>query len=446
MKIVHLLTGAGGMYCGSCLQGNTLAAALREAGEDVLLVPVYTPLRTDEQDVSVDRVVFGGVNVYLQQHSAVFRHTPWSLDRLLDRPGLLRWLSRRGLSTRPERLGALTVSMLRGEEGRQRKELEKLIYWLRKEIRPELVHLSNVLLVGMARELRHRLRVPVVCSLSGEDGFLEGLAEPHYSEARAVLRQRSADLDALVAMSEYYADFMAEYLSVPRERIHVIPPGLNLSGHGTRGEAEVSEASGERPVRIGYLSRIAPEKGLHRLAEAFALLARQEGLPPVRLAAAGYLDEANRSYLDGIQARLAEVGLAERFEYAGEVDRAAKIAFLQSLDVMSVPAVHPVSKGLAVLEAWANAIPVVLPDHGAFSEMVQDTGGGLLHEPENPQALAAALRRLIEDRAFAAECGNRAREFVHRHHAAPLAAERTMELYRALVTRGEGRPARDGGG
>lgn len=446
MKIVHLLTGAGGMYCGSCLQGNTLAAALREAGEDVLLVPVYTPLRTDEQDVSVDRVVFGGVNVYLQQHSALFRHTPWSLDRLLDRPGLLRWLSRRGLSTRPERLGALTVSMLRGEEGRQRKELEKLIYWLRKEIRPELVHLSNVLLVGMARELRHRLRVPVVCSLSGEDGFLEGLAEPHYSEARAVLRQRSADLDALVAMSEYYADFMAEYLSVPRERIHVIPPGLNLSGHGTRGEAEVSEASGERPVRIGYLSRIAPEKGLHRLAEAFALLARQEGLPPVRLAAAGYLDEANRSYLDGIQARLAEVGLAERFEYAGEVDRAAKIAFLQSLDVMSVPAVHPVSKGLAVLEAWANAIPVVLPDHGAFSEMVQDTGGGLLHEPENPQALAAALRRLIEDRAFAAECGNRAREFVHRHHAAPLAAERTMELYRALVTRGEGRPARDGGG
>ncbi len=446
MKIVHLLTGAGGMYCGSCLQGNTLAAALREAGEDVLLVPVYTPLRTDEQDVSVDRVVFGGVNVYLQQHSALFRHTPWSLDRLLDRPGLLRWLSRRGLSTRPERLGALTVSMLRGEEGRQRKELEKLIYWLRKEIRPELVHLSNVLLVGMARELRHRLRVPVVCSLSGEDGFLEGLAEPHYSEARAVLRQRSADLDPLVAMSEYYADFMAEYLSVPRERILVIPPGLNLSGHGTRGEAEVSEASGERPVRIGYLSRIAPEKGLHRLAEAFALLARQEGLPPVRLAAAGYLDEANRSYLDGIQARLAEAGLADRFEYAGEVDRAAKIAFLQSLDVMSVPAVHPVSKGLAVLEAWANAIPVVLPDHGAFSEMVQDTGGGLLHEPENPQALAAALRRLIEDRAFAAECGNRAREFVHRHHAAPLAAERTMELYRALVTRGEGRPARDGGG
>jgi glycosyltransferase involved in cell wall biosynthesis len=226
----------------------------------------------------------------------------------------------------------------------------------------------------------------------------------------------------------------------------VIPPGLNLLGHGTRGEAEPSEASGERLVRIGYLSRIAPEKGLHRLAEAFTWLAGQEGLPPLRLAAAGYLDESNRPYLDGIQSQLADEGLAERFEYAGELDRAAKIAFLQSLDVMSVPGVHPVSKGLAVLEAWANAVPVVLPDHGAFSEMVQDTGGGLLHEPENPQALAAALRRMIEDRAFAAECGRRAREFVHRQHTAPLAAERTMELYRALVTRGAGRPARDGAG
>jgi glycosyltransferase involved in cell wall biosynthesis len=428
------------------MQGNTLAAALRGAGEDVLLVPVYTPLRTDEEDVSLDRVVFGGVNVYLQQHSALFRHTPWALDRLLDRPGLLRWLSRRAMSTRPERLGALTVSMLRGEEGRQRKEVKKLADWLGKEIRPELVHLSNVLLVGMARELRRQLGVPVVCSVSGEDGFLEGLAGPHYAEARAVLRERSADLDAVVSMSRYYADFMAEYLPVPRERIHVVPAGLNLSGHGPREEAETSAAAGERPATIGYLSRIAPEKGLHRLAEAFTLLTRQEGLPPVRLVAAGYMDGANRPYLDEIQAHLAEAGLADRFEYAGELDRAAKIAFLQSLDLMSVPAVHPESKGLAVLEAWANAVPVVLPDHGAFSEMVEDSGGGLLYAPENPEALAAALRRMIDDRALAAECGARAREFVHREHGAALAAERTMAFYRSILTRGARRPARDEAG
>ena len=440
MRIVHLLAGAGGMYCGSCMQGNTLAAALREAGEDVLLVPVYTPIRTDDEDASIGRVVFGGINVYLQQHSALFRHTPWFLDRLLDRPGLLRWVSRRGLSTRPEQLGPLTVSMLRGDEGRQAKEVDKLVRWLAREVRPELVHLSNVLLVGMARRLARELSVPVVCSLSGEDTFLEGIPEPHYSEARAVLGERCGELSALVAMSRYYADFMAEYLCVPRERIHVIPPGLNLSGHGTRKGAEASagsEPSAAKPVTIGYLSRIAPEKGLHQLAEAFKLLNDQEGLPPTRLLAAGYLDPADRPYLDRIRSQLADWGLADRFEYAGEPDRAGKISFLQSLDVMSVPTMQAESKGLAVLEGWANAVPVVLPDHGAFGELIEDTGGGLLYEPGSPSALAAALRRMIQDRAFACECGRRAQQAVRERYHAPLTARRTMELYRTLTASAE---------
>lgn len=437
MKIVHLLAGAGGMYCGSCMQGNTLAMALREAGEHVLLVPVYTPIRTDDEDASVGRVVFGGINVYLQQHSALFRHTPWFLDRLLDNPALLRWVSRRALSTRPGQLGPLVLSMLRGDEGRQAKEVEKLVRWLAREVRPELIHLSNVLLVGMARRIAEELRVPVVCSLSGEDTFLEGIPEPYYSEARAVLRERCGELSALVAMSRYYADFMAEYLAVPRERIHVIPPGLNLAGHGTPAGPEspaAPEPSEARPVTIGYLSRIAPEKGLHQLAEAFKLLVDQGDLPPARLAAAGYLSAADRPYLDRIRSQLAAWGLADRFEYAGEPDRAGKIAFLQSLDVMSLPTMQAESKGLAVLEAWANAVPVVLPDHGAFGELVADTGGGLLHEPHSPPALAAALRRMIQDRPFARECGRRAQRAIRDRYHAARTARRTMELYRTLAT------------
>ena len=165
--------GAGGMYCGSCLHGNTLAAALRAAGQDCLLVPMYTPIRTDEESVSIDRVAFGGINVYLQQHSAIFRHTPWALDRLLDRPRLLRWATSRSASVRPERLGAMTVSMLEGEQGRQRKEVEKLVQWLGRDIRPDVVHLNNAMLIGAARQITRRLGVPVVCSLSGEDSFLE---------------------------------------------------------------------------------------------------------------------------------------------------------------------------------------------------------------------------------------------------------------------------------
>jgi len=432
MRIVHLVAGAGGMYCGSCLHGNTLVSALRGAGEDVLLVPMYTPLRTDEEDQSTGRVAFGGINAYLQQRSTLCRYTPRFLDRLLDHPHLLRWLSRRAWSTRPERLGALTVSILRGEEGRQRKELHKLVRRLQENVRPELIHLSNVMLAGTARQLAARLDVPVVCTLSGEDSFLEQLPEPHYSQARDVLRERSADLAALVAMNHYYAGFMTEYLSVPRERIHVIPPGLNLSGHGTPQKTQRSEGSGKRPVRIGYLSRICPEKGLHQLAEAFELLWQEENLPPMRLLAAGYLNEADAAYLRRIQSQLDDSGPAGRFQYVGELDRAAKIAFLQSLDVMSVPTVHRESKGLAILEAWANAVPVVLPEHGAFPELVQDTGGGLLCEADNPPALAAALKRMILAPDFASRCGRRAQEAVRQRYNAPLMARRTIELYRTL--------------
>jgi glycosyltransferase involved in cell wall biosynthesis len=431
MRIVHLVAGAGGMYCGSCLHCNTLVWALRAAGEDVLLVPMYTPLRTDEEDQTTDRVAFGGINAYLQQRSALFQYTPRFFDQLLDHPRLLRWLSGRAWSTRPESLGALTVSVLRGEQGRQRKELDKLVRRLEEEIRPELVHLSNAMLTGTARQLAARLDVPVVCTLSGEDVFLEQIPEPHYSEARAVLRERCSDLAALVAMNHYYAGFMGEYLSVPSERIHVIPPGLNLSGHAERRK-DTRSGSEELPVTIGYLSRIAPEKGLHQLVEALKLLVEDEDIPPLRLLAAGYLAETDRPYLDGIRSQLDNWGLADRFDYVGELDREAKIAFLQSLDVMSVPTVCRESKGLAILEAWANAVPVVLPEHGAFTELVKDTGGGLLCEPGSPPALAAGLKRMILDPEFASQCGRRAREAVSQRYNAPLMAQRMIELYRTL--------------
>jgi glycosyltransferase involved in cell wall biosynthesis len=429
MKIVYLAAGAGNMYCGSCLHGNTLAAALRAAGQDCTLAPMYTPIRTDEQSVSIGHVSFSGINVYLQQHSALFRHTPWFIDRLFDRPGLLRLATGRSATVRPEHLGALAVSMLEGERGHQRKEVAKLVQWLDRDIRPDVVHINNAMLMGVVREITQRLSIPVVCSLSGEDSFLEKLLEPHRSRARDVLRQRAADAAALVAMNRYYAHRMAEYLSVPPQQIRVIPPGLNLAGHGTRH-------SGPRPFTIGYLARVCPDKGLHQLAAALQLLAADPGLPPVRVQAAGYLDAADRPYLADIQGQLAQRGVADRFQYLGELDRAAKIAFLQSLDLFCLPTVYRESKGLSVLEAWANAVPAVLPAHGAFPEMVEDIGGGLLCAPNDPRALAAALRKMILDPDFLAQCGRKAQQAVHQRYNAEVMAGHVLRLYEEVRGRG----------
>jgi len=435
MRIVHVMSGAGAMYCGSCLQGNTLVAALCALGEDAILAPVYTPIRTDEEYVGLDRVFFGGINVYLQQKSALFRHTPWSFDRLFDRPRLLRWLGARAASTEARALGELTVSMLQGEEGRQSKELEKLLRWLNRDVRPDVVHLSNVLLIGMAREIRRQLGVPVVVSLSGEDIFLEKLPEPHYCEARSVLRQRAAEVSALVAMNRYYADFMAGYLAVDRSRIDVVPPGLNLQGHGAPHVGAPAGGKEPRTLTIGYLARICPDKGLHLLAEALELLVRRRDLPAVCVRAAGYLGPSDRPYLAEIEARLRQRGLADRFHYAGELSRSEKIAFLQSLDVMSLPTVYRESKGISVLEAWANGVPVVVPAHGAFPEMIDDTGGGLLAKPHDASSLAEALAQLICDPELASQCGRRAQQAVHQRYQAEASAQRMLEVYRRMISK-----------
>src|SRR6516225_322946 len=183
MRIAYITAGAGGMFCGSCLHDNTLAAALIARGHDVLLIPTYTPIRTDETDVSQGRVFFGGIHVYLQQKLSVFRHTPWTFDRLLDSRGLLRLASRFAVRTEASQVTDLTISMLRGEHGRQRKEVAKLLHWLDAQVRPEVVNLTNALLSGRVPQLKKRLRVPVLCTLQGDDVFLEPRSEPARTQA-----------------------------------------------------------------------------------------------------------------------------------------------------------------------------------------------------------------------------------------------------------------------
>lgn len=431
MRIAYITAGAAGMYCGSCLHDNTLAAALLELGEDVLLVPTYTPLRTDEPDVSIKRIFFGGINVYLQEKVPLFRHTPWWFDRLLDNPGLLERLSRRAASVDPSQLGGMTVSMLRGEAGHQRKEVEKLVHWLITDVKPDVVHLSNSMQIGMARMIRERCGPPVVCQLSGEDIFLEKLPQPYYDEARAHLRERAADVDAFVALNNYYAVFMAEYLAVDRAKVRVIPHGLKLDGHGTRTEKQPGE-----PRVIGYFARICEEKGLHLLVDACEQLAKRGAEPSFVLHAAGYLGGGDKPYLAAIKSRIAAGPLAGRFRYLGELSRAEKIAFLQSLDVFSTPTVYRESKGIPAIEALANAVPVVLPDHGGFPELVADTGGGVLHRPHDAADLADKLLKLLRDPARGIKHGLTGQRVIHDRYNAASMARQTRDLYGKLLALG----------
>ncbi len=431
MQIAYIAAGAADMVCGSCLHDNTLARALMRRGEQVTLVPTYTPLTTDEENVSGQRVFFGGVNVYLAQQFAAYRLLPRWLTRGLDSPRLLRWATRGAGSVDPSRLGPMTVSMLRGELGGQRRELEELVDWLLAEVQPNVVHLSNSMLLGMARRIADRCGPPVVCALSGEDLFLEGLPQPYYDEARGLLRERAAEVDAFTSLNAYYADAMADYLSVPRERIHVVPHGLDLEGY----DAAAAPRDPTAPLRIGYLARVCHAKGLHQLVEACELIAAEPQAPDFELVAAGYLGKSDRNYLRDLQHAAERGRLAGRFRYMGTLDRIEKIAFLKSLDLFSTPTVYREAKGLPALEALACGVPVVLPDHGSFPEIVNATGGGALFRAGDTRHLAETLSRLCRQIGDAQRLGELGRRAVHkRFHADAMAAD-TLEVYRQVLQR-----------
>lgn len=423
MRILQITAGAAGMYCGSCLRDNALAAELMRMGHDVLLMPLYTPTLTDETNVSSERVFFGGISVYLEQNFALFRRLPRFVDKLWDSAWALKAATKGSITTNPKWLGEMTASMLRGENGRQRKEVFKLIEWLSGQPRPDVVVLPNSMLIGLAKPLKEALGTPVFCTLQGEDLFLEGLQEPYRSDSLALIREQVRWVDVFLPTSEYYAEFMAGYLSIARDRLQVVPLGIQLDGYERR------EREPGRPFTVGYFARVAPEKGLDVLADAYIKLRSLMPGVECRLEAAGWMGAEHRPYLAGIEANLSERGLSREFRYHGVVDRAGKIAFLQSLDVLSVPGPYADPKGIYALEAMACGVPFVQPEHGAFVELARRTGGGLLVRPGDVGALAGELARVAADCALRDQLSGNAYEGVRRWHSVRRMAEAAVEAY-----------------
>jgi glycosyltransferase involved in cell wall biosynthesis len=427
MKILSITAGAAEMYCGSCLRDNALASALMRKGHQVNLLPVYTPTVTDEANVSAGRpVLFGGISIYLQQHFSIFRHTPWLLDKIWDSPSVIKRFAAKSIEVDPRMLGALTVSSLKGEGGYQRKEIAKLVDFLAGEPRPDVANLPNSLLIALAAPIRRALNCPVVVTLQGEDLFLEGLPAPYKTEALTLVRTQVKEADLFVAVSEYYAGFMSQYLGIPPGQICTVPLGVNTEDLTPANDTSRTAA---RPFTIGYLARVAPEKGLHNLVDAYRILRHERGLPASRLAVAGYLAPAHRDYLATLEKKLDGWGLANEFKYVGAVDRRTKVQFLRDLDVFSVPTDYHESKGLFLLEAMACGVPVVEPNHGALPEMIRRTDGGVITASQQPSDIADAILALYRDRDRAATLGRQGAAGVRAHYTIERMADRMIEVY-----------------
>jgi glycosyltransferase involved in cell wall biosynthesis len=402
MRLAHLTAGTGSFFCGTCLRDHALVKGLRRLGHDAFMVPMYLPLVLDDSGRSESTpLFFGGINIYLQQKFALFRHTPPWVDKLFDSAALLRQAGKRAGMTDPRELGEMTLSMIKGEDGNQVKELDKLTEWLIEQ-KPDVVCLSNSLLIGLVRRIREELRGPIICSLQGEDAFLDSLPEPYRESCWQLVQERASDVDRFVAPSRYYSDLMQERLRLDAERIAVIYNGIDLEGFAP------ADAPPKFPT-IGFLARMCREKGLDTLVEAFIKLTRR--VPAARLKVGGTQTDADRSFVNDLQSRLGQAGLGNAAEFRPNLTPNEKQQLLRELTVLSVPSRSGEAFGLFV-EELASGVPVVQPNTGAFPELIDLTGGGVLHAPGDANALAEALEGLLLDPAYAVELGRVGRKAV----------------------------------
>ena len=460
MNIVQITPGAGGMYCGNCFHDNALVAALRQLGHQVLMVPLYLPMTLDEEDQSRGApIFFSGINVYLEQKSSLFRHAPDWLHRLLESPALLRWAAGRAAKTQPDEVGDLTISMLRGEEGNQSRELDELIGWLKQHPHPDVVCLSNALLVGLVRKLKQELRSPVVCMLQGEDYFLDSLPQTQRELGWKTLAERAAEVDLFIAPSRYFADLMGKRLNLPPDRVRVVFNGINLEGYRTveptpdpsQEGSRRSSAPGQFPSTeglgvgktaskqgtpvMGYFARMCREKGLDRLVEAFILLKRRERTKNLKLRVGGGCGPLDEPFVDALRERLKTNGVMHDVEFHPNPDRVAKLKFLRSLTVFCVPALYGEAFGLYVIEALASGLPVVQPRAASFPELIEATGGGVLYEPGDVKSLADTVEGLLLNPERLRALGEAGRKSVLGDFSAGRMAENIARVFGQVSSR-----------
>ena len=420
------------------MHDNSLVKALRAIGADCILQSMYTPIRTDEPSMTTDRVFFGGVHIYLLQMMPSFRWVPGPIRRLLDQPAFLSWATRGVASTNASTLADLTISMLRGTHGKQRDEVQRLVSWLRDDVQPDAVIFSNLLIGGCIPTIRQQVpRAKIVVVLQGDDTFIEHLPPKPRAIVIAELVKVAAQCDRFIVNTEFYAEKMGKMLEIPASKIHVSPLSIDPTPFlGVAADADAPDHAGA-DVTIGYLARIAPEKGFQHLVSAFIELARRPGCETVRLRAAGWLGQQHLVFKQAQEARLAEAGLADRYEYIGSPDLPGKAAFLREIDLLCVPTDHDEPKGLFLLEAMASGVPVVQPAAGAYPELIRWTGGGLLVDaaPSDAVAMATGLETLVRDAPLRRVLGDAGRVAVTTRGTTAVQAQQVLQLLRAIEVR-----------
>mgnify|MGYP006284234653 CR=1 FL=1 len=427
MNILQIIPGSGGsFYCGNCLRDSKYFDALRKLGHKVVKIPMYLPLFADEHDLNTIPVFYGAVSIYLKQRYPVFRKAPSWFDNFLNSKPILKLAAKQAGSTRAKGLEDMTVSMLLGEHGKQSEELERMVDWIADNCQPDVIHLSNALLLGIAHRLKERLHIPVFCSLQDENTWVDVMRPEYRDYVWRLMSEKAAYVDAFISVSDYYAELSKERMQLPDEKVHTVYLGVDPADYPYKSSAEKERV-------VGFISRMNYENGLDILVEAFALLKKKRGFEDVKLMLTGGYTGDDKKFLKGIHRTIRRKNLTGEVIFQESFEGEDRLEFFGKVSVVSVPVRLGEAFGIYLTESMASGIPVIQPSLGAFPEIVEISGAGAVYEENTPEGLCKALEDHLNARNDYERLSNKARASIENEFNINKLAGKLVEVYNHTI-------------
>ena len=429
MKVVYLITGSGGsFYCGNCYRDMIYLRAIRKVpGTVASAIPLYLPPDVSVNEKGLDpNVFFGAISLYIREKVPFMRNMPSFVEKILDSQPLLKMAAKRAGTTRTEGLEEMTLDMITGEKAFPEKELLRLVDHFSMEGKPDIIHLSNALVIGLARQIKKKMDVKVVCSLLNEDDWINEMAEPWQSQAWQLISREAEHVDAFLTPSNYYSGFFRSKTGLDGSNFHVVPMGLDVSFPMN------IEKKNNWPA-IGYFCRISSHNGFDKLVDAFINLSAENRLPGLTLHVSGGFTGDDKPFISKQIKKIKLAGLKNSVRIYPEFIGSSKEDFFGNIDVMCVPVRKYDGYGLYILEANVAGVPVVQPATGAFPEIIDMTGGGVIYSQDDTEGLASALERLLKDRELLSALGLKGKEMVSSKLSLEAMSLGLSEVYKTLI-------------
>jgi glycosyltransferase involved in cell wall biosynthesis len=421
MKILFIVPGSGDpFYCGNCFRDNLQANALRKAGHDVVIMPLYLPLK-DNSFLADTPLFFPATSLYLSQKYFRNKSMPRWMEKILNSDFSLNMAASFSGTTSAEGLEDMTLSMIKGDDNVFLRQVHSIVYWIKEHEQSDIIHLSSNLLIGIAKAIKQEIDIPIVCSLQDEEIWIDTLRKEDAEAAWKGIGENIGYIDRFVTTSQFYKQIITH--KFPQiTNIDVIYPGLET-------EKYASEQYPADPV-IGFFYRMNETNGLHLLVEAFVKLKKENRVNGLKLRIGGGYTSADKKFLKKMYRILAPYG--KDVYWCDTYKLKDHATFYKEITAICVPITFPESVGLYLCESFAAGRPAIEPATGSFSETVGDAG--VLYEPNIPEVLADAIEKLLTTDGLWEQCRQNALDLSRTRYNETIQAAELYKVYKLART------------